>query len=439
MPGFFCPEFWAAQQARLSRAEADEYEPNRAHTPKPVPTRKLKQLTQTFPNRFQTQVSRQTENDLTCGLRAVQNLYGQTFATKDEMDQEARLLETKSHGIAMHHAQLGFYSQEVLVNVLRNKGKHVQLIDLQKIPSEYFLEANSRSHAFAGYIVTLGLEDVKHYVAIKYNAGRYRKLDSMPGKRPMDIEANSLFRMRSDNHVYCSTDEEDTDPVVSILAVGASSFVEYRLLHGTWTGDPPDIEDYMGAIHTVITGPSQLQTFERQLQADVRAWYNNKSEEPSDKVLGVLATLLNTMLLQKTSVLLSLYQPGEQNNLQTVLQCTTMEQMLGELHALGWITTDHFRLTTSDNTPIVDAHGDEIHMRSEGPLEAFGVVNNTRLNVFVERFASTTASIGGFYTFKTTVDGQCVSKQQNAYSVRDDKGKVHVVYKHVVDSITPKQ
>ena len=116
-----------------------------------------------------------------------------------------------------------------------------------------------------------------------------------------------------------------------------------------------------------------------------------------------------------------------------------MEQLLGELRALGWITNDNFRIAKPDNTPLVDAHGDEIHMRSEGPLEAFGVVNNTRLNVYVERFATSAASVGGFYTFKTTVDGQCVSKQQNAYSVRDEKGKVHVVYKHVVDSITPKQ
>lgn len=439
MPGFFCPEFWAAQQAQRSHDESDEYEPKRTHSPKPEPTCKPKHLTQTFPTRFQTQVSRQTENDLTCGLRAVQNLYGGAFTTKDEMDQEARRLETKSHGIAMHHAQLGFYSQEVLVNVLRNKGKHVQQVDLQKIPSEYFLEANSRSQAFAGYIVTVGLEDLKHYIAIQYNGGRYRKLDSMPGKRPVDIEANSLFRLRSDSHVYCSTDEEDTDPVVSILAVGASPFVEYCLLHDTWSDNPPIVEDYMGAIHAVIQGPCQVQTFERQLQADVCAWYNNKSEEPTDRVLGVLAALLSTRLLQKKSVLLSLFQPGEQNNLQTIVQCTSMEQLLGELRALGWITNDNFRIAKPDNTPLVDAHGDEIHMRSEGPLEAFGVVNNTRLNVYVERFATSAASVGGFYTFKTTVDGQCVSKQQNAYSVRDEKGKVHVVYKHVVDSITPKQ
>lgn len=89
--------------------------------------------TQTFPGAKTTiKVMRQTEDDLTCGLRVLQNMYGPSICDKEEMDGIASELQSRSHGIELYNPDLGYYAAEVLEAVLQKKGKWTQRIDIDK-------------------------------------------------------------------------------------------------------------------------------------------------------------------------------------------------------------------------------------------------------------------------------------------------------------------
>jgi len=68
---------------------------------------------QTFPVKTSTVIYRQTSEDLTCGLCSIQNMYGNHFIQRDEMDNVARKLQLHSHGIELFNYK-GYYAIEVL-------------------------------------------------------------------------------------------------------------------------------------------------------------------------------------------------------------------------------------------------------------------------------------------------------------------------------------
>lgn len=71
--------------------------------------------------------------------------------------------------------------------------------------------------------------------------GQYKKIDSMPGVTPYLINKSQLFQRRPDGHIYCS--EQDKDPVVAIIAIANSAFVEYNVLHESWSNTIPGSEE----------------------------------------------------------------------------------------------------------------------------------------------------------------------------------------------------
>lgn len=441
MPSYFCKAHWLARQAAAKKAAAAAKAPVPVETKQAPVCRAVLTPSQTFPTRRHDDLVRQSADDLTCGLRALQNLYGPGFATRVEMDEHAKRLEANAHGETMYHAELGFYSIEVLLGILQEKGKRAQQIAIQKLDPEYYVPAVALGHAFAGYIATVGDDDVKHYLAIKYQGGRYRKIDSMPGVRPVDIEVHALFQKRSNGRVYCTMDASDQTPVVSLLAVGSSPFVEYQLLHDTWSDTPLQVDEYLRTITTVCHGKhrdtlARLRELPSTMRTEVLAWYRQKHRPPTELAWQGLQALVQQTNVREETILVSLHAPGHADTVQTAIRCSTMEALLDALRGMGWIQESFF-LTKADKTPVLDQRGEEVGRDSEGSLEAFGVSSQTPLHVFIESDMAPMASVGGFYTFKTTVDGECVSTQHNAYSVRDEQGKVHVVYKHVVDSITP--
>lgn len=442
MPSYFCKAHWLARQAAAAKPTAKptfKVETKQEPTPitqPPMPT-------QTFPTRHNDVIIKQTANDLTCGLRALQNLYGPGFTTRAEMNEHAKQLETNAHGETMYDTDLGFYSVEVLLDILQHKGKYTQQIAIHKIGPEYYLPAIALGHAFAGYIATIGDDDVKHYVAIKFQRSRYRKIDSMPGVRPVDIEIHNLFQKREDNRIYCTMDISDQTPIVSLLAVGSSPFVEYQLLHNTWSDTPLRVDDYLRVIKTVCHGKhketnQRLRSLPTSIQTEVCAWYRQKHRPPSNLAWQGLQALVQQNHIREETILLTLHAPGRTDTIQTAIRCSTMQALLNALRDMGWIQESFF-LSKADKTPVLDLEGEEVGLHSEGPLETFGVSAETPLHVFIETNMVPMASVGGFYTFKTTVDGECVSTQHNAYSVRDEQGKVHIVYKHVIDSVTSRQ
>ena len=128
---------------------------------------------QTFPT-LESHVIKQ-HGDLTCGMRCLQNMYGAHIVTREEMDNQAKLLEQQESTFTDHvepkyDPELGDYSVEVLKALLNAKGKWAQRIDIQKIPSGYFIPAVETNPTFVGYIVAFD----GHYVTVKYSKDIYR-------------------------------------------------------------------------------------------------------------------------------------------------------------------------------------------------------------------------------------------------------------------------
>ena len=370
------------------------------------------ELIQTFPDNEKMIVQRQSNNDLLCGLKCLQNMYGPHITNREEMDTIAQQLQSES-GYEMYNKELGFYDIQVLQTTLQQRGKWVQRVDIQKITPDYYLKAIEMNPTFSGYIVTMGTE-LKHYVAIRFS-GRYKKIDSLPGVEPCYIEQENLFRTRSNGHVYCS--ESCSAPVVSLHAVGNSPFVEYNLLHGAWREQLPAADVMHQAISNAINYSCQRKKIPRGPVSRFFDRWQNVRIEPDETVYEFLnSSVLDQLVLEKDMHI----HFGSQ---QTVIRCKTLSQLLDELNRMQWITADGYTL---------EQEGIAV-FNSETPK-----YNSIDWSKAIHIGKAQHPQIGGFYTFKSSVQGTCTEKASNTYSVRDQEGCLHVIYKKTVENVISK-
>lgn len=353
---------------------------------------------QTFPESEKVKVFRQKEGDLLCGLRCIQNMYGPHICSKEEMDSVAEELQQNS-GIEMYDKTLGFYSMEVLESVLKGAGKNIQRIDIDKISPEYYIPMVEMNPTFCGYIVTVGSGDMKHYLAVRYS-GRYKKIDSLPGTAPEKIETGELFKRRLDGNVYCSNNNSES-PVVAVMACASSPFLEYNLLHSAWSS--ASSVELSEAIKNALS-PSPPTDTPLPVKRFLAKWKNIRSEPSFD----VYQHLLNNVCQQVASEKDVIVHYGEQ---QTVVRCKTKADIINELKKMQWVTDmEEYSLTQNDEDGI-DWSKPFYLTKPQHP------------------------QIGGFYTFRSCVVGTCTEKTENAYSVRDQDGTIHVLYKKSIENV----
>ena len=412
---------------------------------------------QTFPPKQTQTIVRQTYNDLTCGMRCIQNLYGRHFITRTEMDQCARSLEQKSYGDAMYDPKLGFYSIEVIHAILQMKNKCVQRIDIQKILPEYYIPAITLNPNFVGYIVSIGTGDQRHYIAVRYNSTqqRFRRIDSLPDIRPVDVSIDALFKKRPDGHIYCSLNA-DEKVINAIVAVGHSDFLEYRLLLDTWNNYT--VANHLNNIRHILQGNkrvvlARVEKLPDNLRPTVKQWYktwpvqfltskstnaNRRRITPSESCYDFLKKFLNESLSPERDIIIKLYQPHSEEHIQTIIRCVNVEGLMCELQHMDWINqTTEFWMTRDDNKSLQDEYGDELNIHSAGNFEDYNIDPTMPIIIHSNKNASM-ASIGGFYTFQYKVEGTCIGQQHNAYSIKDKDGTVHILYKSSIASINTK-
>lgn len=370
---------------------------------------------QTYPQKSTVKVIRQSGNDLTCGMRSLQNMYGQHIVTREEMDAKAEELQQNSFGVEMYNKKLGFYHIEVLKAILTDKGKYVQRIDHISIPCKYFHSVLSLNTRFTGYIVTLRLDEVNHYVAIRCNGKHIRLLDSLPGKEPIEIPPNELFYRNGDELFCCESDQR---PILAILAVGGTSFVGYTLLHDTWsdTDSRPTPMQYVNAIVSTLAMSKK-----------------HNSERPHREKYSYerLKRYLREKISRQVSVLVKF------DDKQTLVQCANIQQLIDRLVEMQWLQLNQdFEIhqngnqcKTQDDIPIdIDSKG-SFQKYGIDPLESISLIDGQR------SVSPNQAQVGGFYRFDCSVAGTCIGTQHNSYSVRDVDGKVQVVYKKSIERI----
>ena len=365
---------------------------------------------QTFPRLSSMTVHRQVDGQLTCGMKCLQNMYGPHIVNREEMDSTSKDLETHSHGIQMYNPDLGFYAVEVLESVLQSKGKCVQRISLNKIPSEYYVPVIELNPTFSGYIVALeGYGIIKHYICIRYN-GQYKKIDSMPGVQPCLIHENQLFKKNDSNEIICCLDE--TRPVVAVLAVGSTPFVEYTILHECWSKKISTPTEAKSLILDALN--SKKQSIGRLQKSWFKKWQQRRCAITED----VLEWIKNYME-EQTQIDKNVMVHFNEN--QTVIRCKTMKQLREELHTMNWIDADKPFIFKQNNCQVY--HSD---MRIESAID---------WSVPLYLYRDEHPQIGGFYTFNYSVAGTCTDKKKHAYSVRDGDGNTHVLYKKSIENI----
>ena len=383
---------------------------------------------QTYPQRRnEKQVVRQGF-DLTCGMRCLQNLYTKHIVTRTEIDQESKELESISNGIAMYDPKLGYYSIEVLQAILTDKGKHIQRVDIDKFNSEYFEPILAMNPHFVGYVVALGTGDMKHYVAIKHSQGTYALLDSLPGTSTISIPAQSLFQRRKDNNIYCSSNLHDTRQVVAVVAVGSSPFVEYTIMHNTWSQTPPPPRFLSSSIARVLmtTLKSTVRKFQKA-DTCVQEWFQKLKQHrvaPSAECIP----FLQQWIYDNPPIPINV----KWNDMQTIVDCSSMQGLVTELLNMGWISDNNCFHFQQEGQLLRDANGNDIDSMSGGTFADFSLNTAKPIELVHERVVPAQASVGGFYTFNCTVTGECIDNKYNAYSVRDKNGTVHVLYKKSV-------
>jgi len=377
----------------------------------------VERLEQTFPVACkQIHVVRQQQDDLTCGLRCLQNLYGEWFVDKEEMDVIARQLQDHSYGIELFNQNLGFYAMEVLEAALQKKGKYIQRIDINKISPEYYIPIVSCNPTFTGYIVTLGTGTLKHYVAIRFS-GSYRKIDSMPGVDPCQINVDRLLKRRDDGLVYCS--DHSKEPVVAVSAVGGSPFVEYNILHSSWSDGKPDPTTYKNAITRTL---DCFGTKCNKLTSEEKDWWRKWQQSriiPSAGILSKLDVFLRTSLSMERDVII------HYKDQRTIIRCEHLEGLLENLKTVGWI---------QPGRPYIFVQNQSVCYNSDQPE-----VNTIDWFETITMAHETHPQIGGFYTFHSSVLGVCTGKQEDSYSVRDKYGRDHVLLKKTVSNIVLQQ
>jgi len=385
---------------------------------------------QTFPDVTTERIIRQYD-DLTCGMRCLQNMYGAHIVTREEMDHHARELEKLSFGVKMYDEKMGYYASEVLETVLQDKGKFVQRVALTKMTPEYYLPTMAMNPTFMGYIVALGTETLKHYVAVRHANGKYRKIDSMPGVRPVDIDEQHLFHQRQDGQIYCSLDQTDTTPVVAVLAVAGSPFVEYQLMHDIWPSELPSPSNFTGSIAWVLH-PRRIDNIKRASAAGVLPWYESWKQRrvmPDEKTMAFLRMRIVEKISGEMPVVVKM------QNEQTIVRCKTLHGLLQRLHEMQWISPASSFYMRQNGRSLVDEMGEEIHFDSEGTLNDYSYQPGVPIELLTDSMGHIQqAQIGGFYKFNCNIAGKCIGTQHNAYSVRDTDGKVHIVYKKSIEN-----
>lgn len=394
--------------------------------------------TQTYPTRM-TDVSVVRQDGLTCGMCALQNLYGVHIVNREDMDMYAQQLEKESFGEKMYDATLGLYSIEVLKTALKANGKVVQHVDLDKLPAEYFTQVLKFNPSFQGYIVTLDMSPVKHYVAIRHRQGSFRLLDSLPDAESQSIANETLFRRRENGHIYCSMKESDQRKVISVLAVGNSPFVEYELLHRTWSKGI-SCKLYMASIRrTLQVNRRAVMDKVRLAEPEVLQWCNRWRESrvaPSDIVLDFLCSFVSTELQGERSIVVRWHEMDGTKEHQTVVLCKSVEGLLQHLKDIQWIKEScDFYMQQNDHV-LNNEYDENIQWDTEGTFEEYGIDVDQPIDLTCNLDMPCQAKIGGFYTFQSKVEGTCIGQQHNAYSVRDSQGNVHVIYKHCIENIT---
>lgn len=351
---------------------------------------------QTFPD-IRSSVIRQDSSDLTCGMRCLQNMYGQHIVNREEMDQEAKQLEKRSFGVKMYNENLGFYNIEVLKAVLMKRGKHVQRIDHEKIPVDYFHPCVKMNPTFSGYIVALGIDGVNHYVTVRCHSHNIRVVDSLPNVAPLDVAETDLFCSGPENTIKIFPKSEY--PVIAIMAVASTPFVEYTLMHDTWPSDQlPSVEGYLRAV-TVQDRRPNAETFQKM----------------RDMVWAAIQTHSNVIVRMQDH--------------KAIIRCRDVSEIVSELLQRQWIQHDRaFYLNQSGRALDVD-------FESSGTLGSRGIQLGVPIDLSHETYVPNQAQVGGFYRFNCDVQGKCIGAQQRSYSVIDKDGKVHVVYKNTISSL----
>jgi hypothetical protein len=362
---------------------------------------------QTFPTSTRSKVIHQS-NDLTCGMRSLQNMYGRHFVTRKEMDEKAVDLEKKAFGVQMYDKKLGYYHVEVLKAILLEKGKFVQRIDADKLPSSYFHPAITSNPLFSGYIVALDNGGVGHYVTIRLStSGKLRLFDSLPGAKAVRIKEERLFNRDSDDTLLMY--DLDTRPVTAILAVGSAPFLEYMLMHDTWSDEPPPVSQYMAAIKFAT-----------------ESWKSKRTLPDNDTYNRFKAMVLD-QVSQNMSVVV------QYENEQTILQCNDVHELVVQLVDMNWINVHrNFRLEQDGNI-LSGPDGSAIGLDTHGTFDDYGIDLEKPIRLIL--FSSDQVQVGGFYQFECNISGRCIGTQHNAYSVRDNDGTVHVVYKSSIENI----
>lgn len=389
---------------------------------------------QTFPTSTTDDNVIKQDFDLTCGMRCLQNMYGAHIVTRQEMDDKAKFLEQEEAKIAdtvepKYNPALGDYSIEVLQAVLENKGKWTQRIAIEKIPSEYYIPVLETNPTFVGFIVAFP----GHYVTVKYRNELYKCVDSLRGVATRVIDRRTLFKTR-EGSIFCSQDVDDVRNVIAVLAVGGSPFVEYSLLHNSWSASVPSPNKYANEIFSLLR-PNLTRNMKRATSGgnEVVAWYKRWKTSrvpPSASVSDFLCTVLRERVSDEKTVIV------KRNNEQAAIRCSTVEGMVKALLNMQWIIPDkHFYFQLAESL-VQDEYGNELDLEAEGALEDFGLAEGSTITLITQAVSENVANVGGFYTFKCKIEGTCIGQQHNAYSVRDTQGKVHVVYKHCIETVT---
>lgn len=421
------------RQARRCHQQSPVPSPSPSPVPSPSPELSsepshmtdMTEESQTYPSSH-LRIVRQS-SDLTCGMRCLQNLLGSDVVTRTEMDTKSRALESIASGEQLYDPTLGYYSIEVLQGILADKGKHVQRVDIQKLEASYFEPVIAMNPDFVGYIVALGV-GLKHYVAIRYSAGTYTIIDSLGSTMPVSLDALSLFQRRHDQQVYCSQHAADMKPVVAVLAVAESPFVEYTIMHDTWSLPPPPARFLLSSIKRLLQPPYLKSTVRKIGRAApvVREWWEHfkqRRQSPHEDCLPFLKQLVSSK--PTYSILVTM------NELQTVIECSELADFLHELRKMGWISDKSDFMFEQDGNMIYECETEGsfeecgIHVHRDDPNNSIRIVQN----------GATQASVGGFYKLYCSIAGECIDNKYNAYSVRDGNGVVHVIYKQTVESV----
>jgi len=392
---------------------------------------------QTFPMHRSEEdtIVRQGVLDLTCGMCALQNLYGSHIVHRKEMDATAKQLEEHAYGEIMYDPDTGNYSIEVLQSVLKTKGKYVQRVALEKIPAEYFVPTVSMNPTFKGYIVALESGPMRHYVAVRRKGDSFRLVDSIKGAKSQTIETEHLFQQRDDGKIYCSTVVGDQRVVVGVIAVGGSPFLEYTLLHDAWSEDMPSLQKCEQALQCVLQYSTKLTS---RAPSDVKKWYalwTARRTAPSESCRAFLQTYLIEQMSGELSFVIKTEPDENGSQQQAVLRCSNAEDFVSKLCDMNWMPQQHWH-AEQNGAILQNGEGDTFNASAKGSVLDYGMKPNMPIIIRVRTAtASPLPQVGGFYTFHSKVDGTCVGNQKHAYSVRDTTGKVHIMYKHCIEKI----